>query len=796
VFEGARVFDCRVDRWLVAKSTWRDTWRATLTLALLVVATVAAVSATLTAATRSQDAFDRLRRATLASDVTVNSDEDGPPPTKGQLRDLISDVAKVDGVEAVGAQAELFVTPRADYYPDYNLYAYAPLQIDGAQPMDVPVITEGRDVDATRADEVVLSERLAADLGVRSGDSIDLSSMTSSWADRASAGVDAGPPDGPGITATVVGIARSPADFGRWQGVMRLSPAYFEAFGDEVHAFESVHVRLEHRAALESSGFELGDSWFADFGATTDGLGTAATALRLVALTIGLAGAFAMAIASIRLCRLTMRDHETLWGLGWSSRRMAETSLAVITPVLVASIAIGVSAGAWLAPAVQVGLARSIDPVGRAPVVLWPAALGCAAATFAFVAVITAVAVGPHASGRQRHAARATVSPIPLGRPLGAVLGSRLALFTNASRGGRVGRGALVAGIAGITCAVAALTISASITRLQTDPELSGQGGDRSIDSGDSTSVFDQAMPILEGDARVERLAGIHIGFVVAQDEPDQRTVLAFDVRRGTPTVAIVDGRLATGADEVMLGPATLDDLDVEVGDRITLAGPQGSARFRIVGSTLFPEGDFKHDEGIAMTVDAVRPLVGDPHATFPIHQITFQWAPSTDDRGADAELAARGFTVMNPDDALMPGSVTNLGQVVALPRYVAILVGLLALVSLANAIEITTRQRRRDWATLKALGITGRSTVAIALWYCATIAAVSLAVGVPLGLITGHQVWLPIAERAHVVVRWVWGWSTIGALCAVTLACAVLMGSAAGWRVESTGPAQALRSE
>jgi predicted lysophospholipase L1 biosynthesis ABC-type transport system permease subunit len=790
-----KVFDGPVDRWLVAKSTWRDTWRATLTLALLIVATVAAVSATLTAATRSQDAFVRLRRATLASDATVNGDEDAPRPTEGQLRDLIADVAKVDGVEAVGAQAELFVTPRADYYPDYNLFTYAALQIDGAQPMDVPVITEGRDVDATHADEVVLSERLAADLGVRTGESIDLSSMTSSWAERASGGVDPGPPDGPAITATVVGIARSPADFGRWQGVMRLSPAYVEAFGDEVHAFENVDVRLSDSAALESRGFELGDSWFADLGATSDGLGTAATALRLVALAVGLAGAFAIAVASIRLCRLTMRDQQTLWALGWSSRHMAETSLAVVTPVLVASIAIGVSAGAWLAPAVQVGLARTIDPAGRAPIVVWPAALACAAGAFAFVAVITALSA-PHTSGRQRRTARAIASPVPLGRPLGAVLGSRLALFTNASRGGRVGRGATVAGVAGVTCAVAALTISASITRLQTEPELSGQGGDRSIDSGDSTAVFDQAMPILEADARVQRLAGIHIGSVVAQGEPTPRAVLAFDVRRGAPTVALVDGRMATGTDEVMLGPATLENLGVAVGDQITLAGPEGSAPFRVVGSSLFPEGDFKHDDGIALTVDAVKPLVGDPHETFPIHQIAFQWTASTDHQAADADLAARGFTVMNPDEALMPGSVTNLGQVVALPRDVAILVGLLALVSLANAIEITTRQRPRDWATLKALGLTGRSTVGIALWYCSTIAAVSLAIGIPLGLITGHQVWLPIAERAHVVVRWAWGWPTIGALCAITLGCAVVMGSVAGWRVESIRPARALRSE
>ncbi len=260
--------------------------------------------------------------------------------------------------------------------------------------------------------------------------------------------------------------------------------------------------------------------------------------------------------------------------------------------------------------------------------------------------------------------------------------------------------------------------------------------------------------------------------------------------------MAIVAGRMATAADEVMLGPATLDHLGVEVGDEINLTGPNGSGRFRIVGASLFPEGDFKHDEGIALTVDAARPLVGDPRQTFELHQIVFQWSGSTDPHAADAELAKRGFTVMNPDHAIMPASVTNLGQVVALPRGVAVLIGLLALVSLANAIEVTTRQRRREWATLRALGITGRSTVAIVLWYGATIAVASLAIGVPLGLIAGHQVWLPIAERAHVVVRWVWGWPTIATLCAITLACAVAMGSVAGWRAESARPAQALRAE
>jgi len=475
---------------------------------------------------------------------------------------------------------------------------------------------------------------------------------------------------------------------------------------------------------------------------------------------------------------------------------MAQTSLAVVIPVLVASVLVGVAAGVYLAPTFQIGLARSIDPDRRAAVVVWPIVVVCAAAALAFAAVIAGVSVSRRSWDRQRRASHAAVSPLPLGQPLAALLGSRLALFTPSARGGRVGRGALVAGVIGVACAVAALTISASITRLQTHPELSGQGGDRSIDSGDATDVFDQAMPILEGDGRVASLAGVHIGGVKAQGESDERSVIALDVRRGTPAVAIVEGRMATTATEVVLGPATLDDLGLDVGDQITLSGALGTGEFRIVGASLFPEGDFKYDEGIAMTVDAVEPLVGDPHDTFPVHQIVFQWTPSTDAKAADDELAARGLTVLNPDDALVPGSVTNLGQVAALPRYVAILVGLIALISLTNAIEVTTRHRRREWATLRALGSTGRSTSAIVLWYGGTIAAVSLVIGIPLGLIAGRQVWRPIAERAHVVVQWVWGATTVGVLCAITLACAVVIGGVASRRVGSAPPAQTLHRE
>ena len=61
--------------------------------------------------------------------------------------------------------------------------------------------------------------------------------MTSAWVDIAFNGGDAGPPDGPTVEVEVVGLARSPADFGRWSGVIHLTPAYAARHQDQVHAY-------------------------------------------------------------------------------------------------------------------------------------------------------------------------------------------------------------------------------------------------------------------------------------------------------------------------------------------------------------------------------------------------------------------------------------------------------------------------------------------------------------------------------------------------------------------------------
>jgi hypothetical protein len=329
----------------------------------------------------------------------------------------------------------------------------------------------------------------------------------------------------------------------------------------------------------------------------------------------------------------------------------------------------------------------------------------------------------------------------------------RNALARDAVRGGRASRWALIVVAAGTAGAIAALMVSASISRLQTDGSLSGQASGDVIDSGEGVETYDRALPLLERDRRVAMLAGIHVSFGVRAAPGGDLTTLVYDLKRGHLDASVVRGRIPDQVDEVALGPATLDRLHKDVGDRVRLRSKKMSASYRIVGAMLFPEGDFDHDAGAAMTIAGARRLLGDVHDRAELHQVLFEWLPGVDARRADRELAGAGLPVLTSDDTLKPASVTNLGQVDEMPRYLAAFLALLAFVTLGHAIATSTRRRAGDLATMQALGMTRRARAAIVATQTLTITVIALALGVPVGIALGTRIWRSIAEQANVVV-------------------------------------------
>ena len=76
----------------------------------------------------------------------------------------------------------------------------------------------------------------------------------------------------------------------------------------------------------------------------------------------------------------------------------------------------------------------------------------------------------------------------------------------------------------------------------------------------------------------------------------------------------------------------------------------------------------------------------------------------------------------------------------------------LLATATLAHTLVTSIRRRRRDFAILKALGFVKRQVSGAVAWQATTLAGISLAAGLPLGILAGRWGWNFLAERLGVV--------------------------------------------
>jgi ABC-type lipoprotein release transport system permease subunit len=780
-------------------SSWRSRWRSYLVVGVLVAATLGATVAALTGASRTRTAFTRLRASTHATDVKVGF--------KGSLDDPAAAVARVrhiPGITSAAAQALMFFSPDPQtFFPTYTLYTFAPVATPGASISDVPIILRGRAANPARVDEILLNEKMAKAIGARLGSTVTLQGMTDAFVQRLYNGERPDVIDGPKVRVTVVGIARSAGDFSRYKGVIFLTPAFFERYRHEVRVDSGIVARLTpalQKDILAGRPPNLGEnveaetSISADTKSTDDGLGTISVALRLLGLAMALAGAAAVAMAILRLMRVVLRDHAALTAMGCTRRELVEIGLLGAAPWLAVAVGLGLLAGVRASPWTLVGLARSADPVphdilvdGRVLLIALPVAVVFLAAAV----MLATVQVWSERAQSVRRAGRG----LAVRRPLPPVLGARYAFGELPERGGRTTQGALVAGVLGTAAVVAALIISASIHRLQVDPTLDGTGTSRGVDSGESTDMYDRALPVLEADRRVSTVVGMHVLFGVQVDGHELNT-LAYDLKRGELGASITKGRTAINGNEVMLGPAILELLNKHVGDTVELKTETGHGRFHVVGAVLFPEGDFEHDKGLAMPVRASDRLVGNTHDASSIHQVLYEWKSGVNATRADADLRSQKLNLISNYTGLKPAVVTNLGQVEYLPRLLAIFVGLLAILTLGHAVTTTVRFRRREFGTLRALGTTRPVSAEIVV--CQTVAtlAVALLGGIPLGIAAGRFTWKPIAERAHLVVAPVVPTGWLAAMAGAAAVAGAVVTIIPAWRAARLRPAQILRAE
>ncbi|HVF31951.1 MAG TPA: ABC transporter permease, partial [Acidimicrobiales bacterium] len=383
--------------------------------------------------------------------------------------------------------------------------------------------------------------------------------------------------------------------------------------------------------------------------------------------------------------------------------------------------------------------------------------------------VILALAIaGVVAIGSQRRRAGSRLASS--GRVPG-VLASRPAAATGL-RFAIAQRGVLstVAGVAaGISIVVACATFSGSLDRLIDDPALVGMDWDAGARSVSRFAPVDveQVQTVVRADPAFDRVTGLRylIGTVDGTIVP----VAVVNALKGNPWPPITSGRAPVASDEVLVGRATLDELGVDVGERITISLPEDVNAFD-------PSNTNTVAQSYTVVGSAVAPAIGEPGQYTPklavgalvsiegLGWLAAQAPPTVVLFGLADDARVSAVFDRFPDGVPFQGESTDwftsaepaeVSQAARARTVIWIAVGALAVAIVAAVVHtplVSVRQRRREYAVLKAIGFTGRQVRATVLWQSGAIFGLAMAFALPVGVGVGRWLWRAFADGLGIV--------------------------------------------
>ena len=142
------------------------------------------------------------------------------------------------------------------------------------------------------------------------------------------------------------------------------------------------------------------------------------------------------------------------------------------------------------------------------------------------------------------------------------------------------------------------------------------------------------------------------------------------------------------------------------------------------------------------------------------------------------------------------PNGATNYARIDGAPEALAVVLAVLGLAVLGQFIVVSGRRRRRDFAILSALGLTGRQVRVITAWQVSTVTGLALAAGIPLGVAAGRWSWNLFAAGLGIPGEFV----TPLSLVLIMVPAVILAGNAVAFSPARTAarvsPARVLRAE
>jgi putative ABC transport system permease protein len=188
----------------------------------------------------------------------------------------------------------------------------------------------------------------------------------------------------------------------------------------------------------------------------------------------------------------------------------------------------------------------------------------------------------------------------------------------------------------------------------------------------------------------------------------------------------LVSGHWYTGPDQVLAPTGFLTQTGTSVGDLISIAEGHKTRRVRIVGE-IFDT----HNRGLNLVMSWATLHALHPGAV--PDQIDVGLRPGTSARGYANSVSRR----LGPDYAveLNARGPAVVQAMIGLIGTLALLLAAVAALGVLNTVVLNTRERVHDLGVFKAVGMTPRQTIAMAIAWVAGIGLIAGVIAVPLGI-------------------------------------------------------------
>ena len=154
-------------------------------------------------------------------------------------------------------------------------------------------------------------------------------------------------------------------------------------------------------------------------------------------------------------------------------------------------------------------------------------------------------------------------------------------------------RATIIGAITAVIVASATIVFASSLDRVVNDGRFYGSNFDLAIDFDEGLSsdqaVVDDVLTTVAADPAVERVGELRINEIVVDDVAVTSLSFADSDQRDPVIPTIADGRAPAAASEIALGLTTMRQLDVGIGDTVSLVTDGFDGDATVVGRVVLP---------------------------------------------------------------------------------------------------------------------------------------------------------------------------------------------------------------